>query len=606
MARFGRTDTGSGPAMSDMTVGDYANGMPHIRVGSLLRSLLKSLIWIIPLLILGGFVANLLTKDIKQTYEAYASVMVQAGPEYFYQSDTNQQQGQSVLLTPDTIALNEAAIMKNDRIISTVAEYITGKFPGKLAPEIENKINNAHGSGDQHAKNEALVELHKFLERNYVVMPRPKTGVIDLVFKHEDPAMAKEVVNTFLDEYKIKRGEFFTEGTTDKFAGRLSEAQEQLDDVNGSIQSFLRKNGISDYDSERSGATRRTEDLRAQLNTIQSQMTETEAALASVETQLRSVPAEINLYVDDRGAQRVAQAELELKQLLAKYLPGSNPVRAKETEIAELKSLQRANGGNAIGGRRVGPNPTYQALLTRRNTLQSTADSYREKEFTLQRQLNSADAKVQKLQKLMPAYNALLRKQSTLDLRLKGLNSKEQEALINKAQMDAENIRVISEAQLPRKGRNMSKVIFALMMLGWLFTLLMAALLTAFLNPKNYDPGRRMRPRQPDYGFAGAGGIGGGTEYQPAPPPSQPYTPIPEPVPMQPAAAQAVPAHSPEIYDPAATYAPSPQTPPQPYEAVPYTGATAQAYDYNANPYNPEPVIPQGYEPGILPGSETE
>ena len=54
-------------------------------------------------------------------------------------------------------------------------------------------------------------------------------------------------------------------------------------------------------------------------------MSETETALATVENQLRATPKEINLYVDDRASARISQAELELKQLLAKYLPTSDP-----------------------------------------------------------------------------------------------------------------------------------------------------------------------------------------------------------------------------------------------------------------------------------------
>ncbi len=609
MSRYNRTDYGAGHQMSDMTVGDYANGMPQIRIGEFFRSFRRQLLWVIPLFALGAIPAWYFTKDMKRTYEGHASVLVQADSNYFYVSETNQNGGQNVMMTPDTIALNEAAIMKNDEIIEEVRDIISkSEFADRLAPKLVNAFNLSGSNADK-------LEIQKFIDKNYVVVPRAKSGVIDLIFKHEDPEVATFVTNTFLNAYKDKRNRLFNEGRVGRIEKRREDAEEQLKSIERKIQGFLRRNNISDFDSERAGVTRRTENLRAELNTLRGQMSESEAALASVEGLLRQTPQEINLYVDDRGAQRVAQAELELKQLLAKYLPTSDPVRAKQTEIAELKSLQAANGGNAIGGRRVGPNTVYQTLLTRRNTLQAAADSYREKEFTLQRLLNEADAKVQKLQRLLPEYNGLMREQLTLDERLKGLNSKEQEARINKEQAESENVLPINEAALAQKGRNMKKLMFALFMVGWGFTLMMIALLKVFLDPRLYtDPTRRMRPRQPNYDYDDS--QHGGFDYSRRSNPGGETAPIPEAVPMRPA------AYQPEQYVPqaqpqyaaqpiAAPYTPQ-QAPPMqapvqpmaqpPYQAVPYAPATGAAYDYNTNPYQEMPH----YDTGELPASETE
>jgi len=154
---------------------------------------------------------------------------------------------------------------------------------------------------------------------------------------------------------------------------------------------------------EQTGLRERTEDLKASLNGTRASIAEAEAALAAVEDQLRQTPETIDLYVDDRAQQRVAQAELELRQLMAKYLPTSDPVKQKQTELNELRALQSANGGRASGGRRVGPNTTHQTLMENRNELVATADSLREREFTQQRQLNSADAKVRKLTQIKAA-----------------------------------------------------------------------------------------------------------------------------------------------------------------------------------------------------------
>jgi len=269
------------------------------------------------------------------------------------------------------------------------------------------------------------------------------------------------------------------------------------------------------------------------------------------ENELRSgTDQRIDLYVDDRASQRLAQTELELKQLLARYLPTSNPVRQKEVELQELRNLLSASG------------------LTRRNTLQATADSYREKEFTLQRQLDGADSKVRRLTALNPNFQNLLRERDTLSTRLDTYNSKEQEALINQEQAEAnsENIRIISYAKYPNKGRNMRLVMFALATIAWGFTLFMLALLKVFLDPKLYaNPGPRTSAA-----LAGYAGMG----HQ-----------IPEPVaPMAPAAEPYMPAVQPA----AATY-----------EGQEYAQAGYQGY-YGEGNYT-ETYPTQGYSDGYAP-----
>jgi len=89
MARRGRksfepVSTTRSPRMGDLTVGDYANGMPNIRLGEMFKSFMRQLVWILPLLIIGFLIAGYLTKDLKRVYSGDASILVQLGEEYVY------------------------------------------------------------------------------------------------------------------------------------------------------------------------------------------------------------------------------------------------------------------------------------------------------------------------------------------------------------------------------------------------------------------------------------------------------------------------------------------------------------------------------------------
>ena len=547
------------PRVADLTVGDYANGMPNIRLGEMLKSFGRQLIWVVPLFIIGSAAAWYLTKDFKRTYTGDARILVQIGDEYVYQPVTGQAGQAGLSITADTIALNEMGIIKNAEII----EQVFGEMTSPTSPYAKRfdrigmeKLRQA-GNNEQ-LRTEAKSLMYRKMDRAFTVSPRPKSSIIDLSYKHEDGEVAVATLNALILAYQSYRRQIFVEGSADIISERRKETERQLNQNERAIARFLEKNNISDFSSEQDGVRKRTEELRASLNLLRAQMSETETALATVENQLRGTPQEINLYVDDRASARISQAELELKQLLAKYLPTSNPVRQKQTELAELKALQNSYGGKATGGRRVGPNTVYQALLTRRNTLQATADSYREKEYTLQRQLDSADYKVRRLTSLSPDYASLLRERDTLDSRLKNYNAKEQEALVNQQQAEStnENVKVIAWPKFPNKGKNTQLYALAGAMFAWGLTLFMLAMLRVFLDPRLYvAPGPRHAQAavpQPDY----------------IPEPVSPNYPqqAPRQMPYAPAAA----AHVPEAYTPQPGQTVS--------DYVPMTADAAQAY----------------------------
>ena len=567
-------DARSGAA--ELTVGDYASGVPHIRIGEMLRVFARQLPWVAVAFGIGAVGAWYLTKDIKRSYTGEARVLVQLGSEYVYDPVAGGAQS-GLLLTPDHIVLNETSIMTSEDVIRDVMGQAIDLYGwAELDPASAAKANSAPG--------EARAEFLRFFERNFAAAPRAKSSVIDMTFEHESPEIAVWTVNAFMDTYQAKRRELFVTGEVDMIAERRRAAESQLSQNEREIASFLRNNNVSDFDSERKGATERTEDLKAELNTLRANIREAEVSLQEVEDQLRATPETIDLYVDDRAAQRVAQAQLELKQLLARYLPTSDPVRQKEVEIAELQSLQAANGGRATGGRRVGPNPVRQELTTRRNTLQAQADALREKEVVIQQQLNGADAKTRRLRDLSPRFENLLRERDTLQTRLRGLNTKEQEALVaaQQAQSASENVREITRATTARKGRNMRAILFVLACLAWGGTLFLLALLKTFLDPRLYAS-------RPARGVSGAAG-GRRMSDHAIPEPVQPHipaTPVPAPPPFAPVEA---PVEQPAAYTP--VYA---------------DGTPAAHYDTSVEPYHANPLdsgattVPaqEGFEGGV-------
>lgn len=600
MAKYGRKKfepmgTSQSPRMGDLTVGDYANGMPNIRLGEMFKSFFRQLPWVAILFLIGFVCAYFATKDLKRTYTGDASIMVQLGEEYVYNPVGQSSNGGGLMTTIDTITLTEAGLMKNDEVIQRVIGNMTSGDDRMTQAQAEKrfdkdayeKINAARRAGKTREEQDAIMELRKSVASSYSVSPRAKSSIIEASYKHEDPDVAVEAVNEFINSYMEFRRQVFEEGSSELIAERREATERQLNANERAIAAFLKKNNVADFSSEQSGLRERTEDLKASLNGTRAGIAETEAALAETEDRLRSTPQTIDLYRDDRASQRVAQAELELRQLMAKYLPTSDPVRQKRTELEELRGLLNSYGGKASGGRRVGPNPTHQALTTQRNSLAATADSLREREFTQQRQLNSADGKIRKLTALGPTHENLLRERETLKLRLNSYNAKEQESLVDaqQAEAQAENVKLISEAKFANKGRNMQKLAWFGATAAWGLVLFFIAMIRVFLDPRLYAVPGVVRNMSAQESMA---------DLEPA------YQPIPEAVPVYDPSQR--PAANPYEAQPAAYAAHDPYAQPayvdygaevDPYagqyqapyaqaaQQAPYAGNTAADLSYN-------------------------
>lgn len=530
MANYGPGD-GYNSGRNDLTIGDYANGMPSIRISQIPASFARQIPWMLPAM--GIMVAGswFLTKDIKRNYVADGRVLVQLGSEHVYNPAAGSTNS-GLTITPDQVVQTEVDIIKNSAILETVIHRMISSDLGgeRFAPKAYMKWVNAAPED----KTDRWNDLIKMVDRSYAVMPKPKSSIVNLQYKHVDGDIAVRTLDAFIEEYEIFRKDKFVSETSGQVSERRIATEQQLKKVDRQIQAILDKNSISDFGTEQDGARKRAEDQRAELNALHGQISAVEAALASTEDRLRQTPATIDLYVDDRASQRLAQAELEKRQLLAKYLPASRAVRQKEAEIAEIRSQISANGGRPAGGRRVGPNTVHQALLTQRNGYQAQADSLREREIVLTSTLNAAVSKVRRLRDLSPTYASLERERTTLEERLRGLNAKEQESLVNQAAQEAssENIKVITRPTTPRKDRNMKKIMFALMSAGSIFTILMLGLLRVFLDPKLYGPGSQpgSRRRKTDRVYDDV--------YQRIPDPVPDYTPY-QPQPAAPAYAPA-------------------------------------------------------------------
>ena len=172
--RRGRTDSQSATVRKgDLTVSDYAQGVPNIRLSEAVKSFGRQLRWVIPLFVVGVIIAWFVTKDFKRSYTAHGSLMVQLGDEYVYQGVGSQNPQNNLQITSDTITLNELAIIKNPEVIDAVIGQMTST-PAESLRFDEAAEKSLRDAGNNQAKiREAQMERRKRVESAFVVMPQP-------------------------------------------------------------------------------------------------------------------------------------------------------------------------------------------------------------------------------------------------------------------------------------------------------------------------------------------------------------------------------------------------------------------------------------------------
>lgn len=535
MARSGKFGGNGNGYSGDMTVGEYVNGWPTIRVSDFIRAFLRQIPFMFIVFVVIAAIGFAVGMTFKRDYIANGRLIVKPSADLTPISGSND----GVIVTPEVVVQTEIGIMKSNAVIDRVLSRVD---ISELSPELATKLS---GAGSKPERDLVLNDIYKTIDESFSASASPKAYSVDVGYKHENPETAVKALNLFIEEYLSYRRVVYGGEDGALSSDRVDSVRVQLDDANSALQQFLSRNNISSFTSDQTSAQTRLAAVRTLLSTTQADLVEAESTLNSLEARLRIEPEKIDLFVEDELRQRINRAESERQQLLAKYLPGSQPVLAKEAEIRQLQQQSAANNGAPTGGRRVGPNPVHQQLKNQKITVEARANALRDKEAELVAQVKALDGRVRLYQRIAPEYDRLNQERTTATSLYDDVAAREATQALSERSKTGDSVNIIDQAVRARKGPNMKKIVWALSIVGAAFTALMLGLLRAFLDPKLYGgtPSARRRRtsdyQEPDYYNDG---LGYGTEpepvYKPAPQPAAPA--------YQPAAAyqQAAPAQA--------------------------------------------------------------
>jgi uncharacterized protein involved in exopolysaccharide biosynthesis len=394
----------------------------------------------VPILLIGiGFALLTPTK-----YTANTRLLVRLGQEYVFDPVVGDAargafpQQEEVLQAETELARSPVIA---ERTIRTVGL-------SRLYPRLAEARLRARDGDDYVIDQEALEAFAADLD----VSTAPKSSILHMAFAHEDPQLAAETLNHFVTAYQKYRQEVLSGQGAQGLADQRGLIEERLSDADRALREYLARAGLSDYETETAAATKLFADISDETARVQASLREAEAKTESLDRQLSATPREVDLYVETTSEQELVKLRLEREDLLTRYLPDSRAVKDVERKIAQMEAFLAS--APAQGLRRIGPNPTWQALEADRAVQTATIGALNGRLAALARQQVEAEARIARLDALKPDYLRLKRDRDALETSAGAFATREQaeRARAELASRSVDNISVYESARAPTRG----------------------------------------------------------------------------------------------------------------------------------------------------------
>ena len=215
--------------------------------------------------------------------------------------------------------------------------------------------------------NDAVLKFQKSLSVEGI----KKSDVIEVSFRHKDPEMAAEIVNTLANAYLEEHLLVHKNPQSYNFFEDQSQVLKiKLEHSEAALETFKKQNRVTALDEQQKLLLKHIADLNAELNQTFGREAETKNRILQIRQQLDKTPETIaqgkevdhNPYLISNLEARLVELQLKEKQLLIKYTPQSRLVKNVKEEIQMVQEKLAQNEKKQYGSSRVGLNTTYQRL----------------------------------------------------------------------------------------------------------------------------------------------------------------------------------------------------------------------------------------------------
>jgi uncharacterized protein involved in exopolysaccharide biosynthesis len=405
-------------------------------------------------------------------YAASTRLLVRLGQEYVFDPVMGEA-GKGAFPQQEEVLQAETELARSPVIAERV---INGIGLSQLYPHLAAaKLRARDGSGyviDQEA-------LQAFAE-NLNVKTTPKSSILHMTFAHENPDLAAATLNRFVTEYLKYRQEVFSGQGVQGLSDQRKLIEERLAAADKALQDYLLQNSLSDFEAENAAATKQLSDITDERVKVEASLREAEAKSVGLARQLGTTPREVDLYVETTSEQELVKLRLEREDLLTRYLPDSRAVKDVERKITQMQTFLATAPNQGL--RRIGPNPTWQALEADRAVQTATISALNGRAAALAQQKQQADQRIVQLGAIQPDYQRLKRDRDALETSAAAYAAREQSELARSelASRSADNITVYEAARAPTRGDSTKRTIAIAAVVFGLLSALAIGLLRAW------------------------------------------------------------------------------------------------------------------------------
>lgn len=354
-----------------------------------------------------------------------------------------------------------------------IAERVIGRVGlERLFPELGRAAARASGTRAHTVEQRALEAFAK----RFGASAAPKSSILRMSFAHEDPRVAAETLNQFVAEYLNYRREVLAGQGAESVSSQRGVIEDRLKAADAALRHFLEANGVSDFDAETTALTKLLVDLSDKLSEVEASLSEVRARAAGLTQQLTRTPSEIELYNETSSRQELFALKLQRDELLTRYQPESRAVQELDRRIVQMEQFLAT--GEPGGLRRVGQNPTWQAIEADRAKAEVDAAALAARADDLRRQMTETERRRIALAALEPEYRHLKRDRDALDISAGAFATREQteRSRFELAARSVDNISIYEAARPPMRGSSPRRMIAAAAAVFGLLTALMVGL----------------------------------------------------------------------------------------------------------------------------------
>lgn len=462
--------------MSSESVKAKGSGRLSLAPGDIFALLVRE-IWLMAVVFAIIFAVGLAAAlSMPSTYTASASLLMQVNKDYVYNPLAGDA-ARGAIATIDQVVQSEVEILNSTEL----KKRVIARVGLKTVLTSESKLANPHTEAQKLAAETAAI---KVLQQGFAAGTAPDNNVVRLEFKHADPMAAALILNAMIEEYQKYRLEVYPDTIGPALQRQKASFDEKLAGIDQDYQAFLIQSGVGDFTAAKASYSKILDQTTMDLYAARSQMATDRAKLAEVRSNLARLSPEMSLErnLDLSVPTRILALQQQRQEMLARYLPGSPPIRDIDGQIASLQAMMNAGAGVGEKDHKMGSNPVYQDLLKQRFDLEADMASLSGRESQLQAQMDEVTGKMQQLTSIEGRYNNLAAERDALQKNIRDFTQRIQE---NDAQRDMtkgadEAVRVVEKATMPDKPKSLKKIVAILSFLFAGMTALAVGLLRVF------------------------------------------------------------------------------------------------------------------------------